>query len=126
MKVRNMTIKIQSLAESAAEFVKAVHAIEQGKTPSGPKDAINFESLEAMRQVLTPKRLELLKLIRENRPNSIYELAKAADRDLKNVQDDVGLLSRIGLVTLSRPREARKRVVPRVEYDRLQVQIPVV
>jgi len=79
-----------------------------------------------MRRILTPKRLELLHVIREKHPGSIYNLAQTTNRDLKNVQDDVTMLSRIGLISLSRTKTARNNVVPRVEYDSLQLHIPVI
>jgi predicted transcriptional regulator len=41
-------------------------------------------------------------LIRDKRPGSIYELAKLIERDFKNVQGDLKLLERYGLVRLAR------------------------
>lgn len=124
MKIRKVSIGIQSLDDALSEFEKAAQAVSEGKKVRRT-DAVNFTSLEAMRQVLTPKRIELLCLIREKAPGSVYELAAIAKRDITNVQDDVGLLSRIGLLTLKKTKSPRPRLVPRVEYDQLQLQIPL-
>jgi predicted transcriptional regulator len=125
MKTKSITIKIQSLAEDLDDFVKVAHAIERGHPPKTLIDVISFSSLEVMRKVLTPKRLELLQVIRQERPASIYALAKTTGRDLRNVQDDVAMLARLGLVSLSRGKHARAGVSPRVGYDQLRLDIPL-
>ena len=126
MRIKNVTIGIRGVKDGLDEFKKVAKAIQSGKAPKKKKDGTYFVSLEAMRRILTPKRLELLHHIRERHPRSVYALAHLCDRALKNVQDDVSLLARIGLVSLSRSRAGRSRLVPRVQYDTLQLQIPVV
>lgn len=126
MKVKNIVIGIQSPEEGAREFVHAVRSIRRNKPVHERKDGTYFTSLKAMRQVLTPKRLELLHLVREKHPGSIYELARMCGRDLKNVQDDIAMLSRIGLVSLTHAKQARERIIPQVGYDRLNLHIPII
>ena len=126
MKVRNVTIGIKSEEESLKDFVRTFKSIQAGHPPKKLKEGVYFVSREAMRKVLSPKRLEILSTVRKKEPGSIYELARILKRSLRNVQDDVSLLSRLGLLSLTRKREARKRIIPRVSYDRLDLQIPVV
>lgn len=126
MKVKNITIGIKSLKQSLKEFATAVEEIKEGNIKKGIKKGVYFVNLEAMRRVLTPKRLELLRMIREKHPKSFYELAHISNRDLKNVQEDVNLMARIGLVILHKAKVARKRVIPSVEYDSLNLHIPVI
>jgi predicted transcriptional regulator len=125
MKTKSITIKIQSLAEDLEAFVQVARAIQLGHPPKKTTDGLSFSSLEAMRKVLTPKRLGLLQAIRQERPASIYALAKMTGRDLRNVQDDVAMLARLGLVALSRGKHARAGVSPRVEYDQIRLDIPL-
>jgi predicted transcriptional regulator len=125
MKTRNLTIGIQPFEEGVREFIAAVESFQEGRPYTKKSPDVCFTSLDAVRNVLTPKRLQLLRLIRELEPDSVYELARAAKRDLKNVSDDVALLARIELVSLSRSKTRRKRVIPRVGYDRLQLQIAI-
>ena len=125
MKTKSVTIKIQSLSEGLQAFGRVARAIQRGHPPKTMTDNLSFSSLAAMRKVLTPKRLELLQAIRQERPASIYALAKTTGRDLRNVQDDVAMLARLGLVCLSRGRHARAGVSPRVEYDRIRLDIPL-
>ncbi len=125
MKIKNITIGIKSAEQGLKEFTRTIKNIQKGSIPKAKKEATYFVNVEAFHSVLTLKRLELLHVIRENKPHSIYELANLVKRDLKNVQNDVSLLNRIGLVQISKSTQARNRVTPYVEYDRLQVQIPV-
>ena len=66
-----------------------------------------FESLEAVRNVLTEKRLALWRMIRDERPNSILELSKIAGRDFKSVHRDVSVLVSVGLVELVKGKGRR-------------------
>ena len=125
MKTKSITINIQSLADSLKTFRRVVRAVQRGHPPKKMIDVISFSSLEAMRKALTPKRLELVQAIRRERPASVYALAKTTGRDIRNVQDDVAMLARLGLVCLSRGRHARAGVSPRVEYDRIRLDIPL-
>ena len=68
-----------------------------------------FESLEAVRAVLTEKRLELWRLIRDQQPNSISGLAELAHRDFKSVHTDVSVLIDAGLVELRKARGIKTR-----------------
>ena len=125
MKTKHLTIKIRTLAEGLQEFARVVRDIQRGRPPKALLDTLAFESLDAMRKVLTAKRIALLQTIRHERPASVYALAKTTGRDLRNVQDDVAMLARLGLVSLSRGKHARAGVSPRVDYDNLRVDIPL-
>jgi predicted transcriptional regulator len=72
---------------------------------------LSFPSYEILGKVITGARLELLSVIRKAKPKSIQELAKAADRDFKNVYQDVKLLAQYGLVEL-KEQGARKAAAP--------------
>ena len=50
-------------------------------------------------------------MVRTKRPGSISGLAKITGRDLKNVQEDLRLLERYGLVRIGRGRSPGKRKV---------------
>lgn len=126
MKVKNITIGIKSVEEGLKDLAKVMKGIQKGNPSRRKRPATYFVSLEAMRRVLTPKRLELLHIIREEQPDSIYELAQIAKRDLKNVQEEVTLLARMGLVSLRKTNVARERIAPRVDYDHLQLDIPII
>ena len=125
MKIKNITIGIKSPQQGLKKFADTLKSIKSGHSPKGHGEAAYFVDVETFQSVLTLKRIELLHAIHQYKPKSIYELAQLVKRNLKNVQNDTALLTRIGLISLTRRKEVRNNIIPRVDYDRLQVQIPV-
>ena len=124
MKVKNIKLGIRSLDTAYAEWAETFEKVRKGRKVDKSR-GIYFTSLEAIRKVLTEKRLELLRVIKEQEPDSVYELAKILNRDIKNVNDDLKLLKDIGLVSITKARKGRGRVIPRVNYDKIQLEIGV-
>ena len=124
MKLKKIDIGIKGLEESLQDFARAWKALESGKRVRLDK-GIYFDSIDDMRSVLTNNRLLILKAIRKHRPKSVYELAKHLRRDLKNVNQDLRLLSDIGLVTLEATEIDRKRLIPLVDYKKIVLEIAV-
>ena len=64
--------------------------------------------------------------IRTRHPSSLYELAKMVNRDFKNVQEDIRILERHGLVRISKePRGKRKVKVPQVLFEEIALKIAI-
>ena len=59
---------------------------------------LNFEALPMLLAVLTPRRLDVLKTLRQQGPLSIRALAKELGRDYKNVHSDSRALESAGLL----------------------------
>src|SRR5580692_6030447 len=95
-----MEIRIKSLNEGWKDFREAFLAAKH-RLPFKPRKGVYFTSLEAARNFLTPKRIELLHVIKEKSPKSLYELAKLAGRGFPSVVRDVNVLSRHGLIKLT-------------------------
>ena len=81
-----------------------------------------FTNFEACRKALTPKRLELLHLIKIKRPCSINELARMAKRNVKNIAEDVKYLEQIGLIE---KKESLAKMALVITYDKLLLEIAV-
>lgn len=123
---RTLTIQIRPLADLAADFRDAFIAAQEGRSFK-KREGVYFTSLEAARNFLTRERLALLHAVREKHPKSIYELAKMVDRDLKNVQQDVALLQRHGLVKLRERRRGERGTVkvPEAPFDEIALRIAI-
>ena len=121
MKANNIRITIKSRAQVLHEFGETVEKLRKGE-PASQRDELSFSSLESLRKVLTEKRTELLKAIKEKSPESVYELAKLVGRDLKSVNTDLKILKSLGLVSLRKSNEGRARVKPIVEFDKLNIE----
>lgn len=124
MKIKKIDIGIKGLKESLKDFAETWKRLESGKKVK-KEEGIYFDSIDTMRAVLTNNRLLILKTIREHHPQSVYELAKILRRDLKNVNQDLRLLAKIGLVMLEKSKTDKKRVIPHVDYRKILLEIPV-
>lgn len=121
MKIKKIKIGIKDLKTALNEFAARAEAIERKETPK-KESGVYFTSFEAFRKILTPKRLELLHIIKAQKPSSINELARMAGRDVKNVAEDVNYLGQIGLIE---KKETNNKTTPVTKYDRIALEIAV-
>lgn len=77
-------------------FVDAWHRAEHGDTFS--ERHLSFESWERLVQVLTGKRLELIRHLHRHPARTVADLARALGRDYKRVHEDVERLAAAGLL----------------------------
>jgi len=124
MKIKRVKIGIKSVKEVLEDFVKTGEAIKKGEILKKEK-GVFFESIEGFRKALTPKRLELLHLIKEKHPESLQELARLTRRDMKSIVTDIKILEDLELIDMKRKKEGRRESVPTVEYDRINLDIAV-
>lgn len=124
MRVKNIKIGVKSLKENLNEFADIWKKLENSEDIK-KQEAVYFENIDAVRSVLTHKRIEILKAIKRDKPDSIYQLAKMLKRDLKNVNDDVRLLADLGLIKLDKTKTDRKRTIPEVNYSKIMLEIGI-
>lgn len=98
---KQLSAGIKGAGESAKEFVEAWRRAEQGKPLEKQIERLYFEDLATMLKVLTPRRLEALKVLHELGPVSVRALAGKLRRDYKNVHHDLQVMERVGLVERS-------------------------
>jgi predicted transcriptional regulator len=127
MKFRKIHIVVKPWKEMWEEEKQVARRLDRGeRTPQWAQDTLYFTSLEELRQVLTDRRIKLLRLIHKERPESIKALATLAGRDFKNVNADVHLLARLGLLDLGEEKtgpQRRGRKPPQVPYSTVSVEI---
>lgn len=104
--MKTMKIKIKSREDADRELREVGEALQKGKAVK-KKDGFYFESIDAVRAVLTNNRLDVWRAIRDKKPKSISELAKLLDRDFRVVHGDVSLLVEVGIVKLKKGKSAR-------------------
>ncbi len=125
--MKTMTFSIRALGDVADDFAKTFEAVRAGRRiPKQSRSEVGFTSIEAVRNFLTRERLALMRTIRVRHPGSLYELARMVNRDFKNVQQDIGILQRHGLVRISKkPRGKRKVKVPQVLFEEIALKIAI-
>lgn len=121
--METLNIRIKSRAQADADFIHAFNAAKSGRKIE-PEKGIYFTSLDAVRALLTEKRLALLHLIREQHPKSINELARIARRDFKNIYADVMLLKQYGLVRVGASAKTARRTIS-VPYQAINIHAVV-
>lgn len=124
MKVKNINIEVKSIEETLNEAKEVMEKVGEGKLVK-KKESISFSNIDIMRKVLTNKRLELIKTIKKYKPKSIYQLAKIVKRDSKSVNIDLKILSNLGMVELKTTEDGRENIVPRVDYEEIDVTIAI-
>lgn len=123
MKVKKVKIEIKDIKAIFEDVKETVKKIERGEKLKPVKEPeIYFTSFEAFRKALTRKRLELLHIIKTQKPESINELARMAKRDIKNISDDVKYLEQVGLVEM---KEDQRKTAPVISYDKIDLEIAV-
>ena len=117
-----MKITIRDRKEVLNEFADTLAKALKGEIVYHHKE-LSFENVYTLRKFLTEKRIELLHIIKHHNPESMYELAKIANRDFKSISTDISILKNLDLVSLEKINDERKKVKPKVEFNRINVEI---
>jgi predicted transcriptional regulator len=90
----------------------------------GDRSDYDFSGLADLRQLLSKEKARVLNTIKNQKPESIYHLAKILGRDFKSVNQDVKLLQKFGFIELKQESKGnRKKLRPEIEIDSLQINI---
>ena len=111
-KTNKVQIHVDSLAVMGKRFAGAWNRAVSGKKVD--ESHITFLNVQTMLETLSPRRLDLLKFVRQHGADSVKSLALALQRDYKNVHHDVSVLESAGLLI----RDGRKLSAP---WDELSV-----
>jgi predicted transcriptional regulator len=82
-----------------------------------------FTSTESFAKVLSAGNRELLRVIVEQSPGSLDELARITGKAKSNLSRTLRTMAAYGLVHLERGE--RGRITPKVVYDRVELDLPI-
>ncbi|MAG08164.1 hypothetical protein CMO89_01720 [Candidatus Woesearchaeota archaeon] len=123
MKIKNIIVEIKPLKDVLKEAAGVMEEIKKGR-PVKPKEGLSFGSVESFREFFTPRRIELLKVIKHKQPGSIYKLAKLTNRDFKSVAVDINILEKYGLIDTKKVSvNGGYKIKPVFDCDKLRVDI---
>lgn len=123
MKVKNVNVEIKPLGEVLKDAATVMNKIKKGEKVR-PKKALSFGNVDSFRKFFTPRRLELLQVIKHKHPESIYQLAKLTNRDFKSVVTDIRILERFGMIDTKKVSiKGGYKIRPIFDYDKLSVEI---
>jgi predicted transcriptional regulator len=99
-------------------------AIARGQRKLAPQEpGVWFPSTESCAQVLSAGNRDLLRIIAENAPGSLDELAQLAGRKKSNLSRTLKTMANYGLVRLE--RGPRGRISAKVIHDRIKLELPL-
>jgi len=99
-------------------------AVARGETRVAAADPkIWFTSTESFAKVLSAGNRELLRVIAEQAPGSLDELARITGKAKSNLSRTLRTMEGYGLVRLERGE--RGRVTPTVVHDRVELELPL-
>ena len=107
-------VNVGSLAEMGKRFSKAWNQAAAGEQVD--ETNVTFLDVQTMLDTLSPRRLDLLRHVRQYGASNVRGLALALGRDYKNVHQDVAVLEATGLLI----RDGRKLSAP---WDELQAHV---
>ena len=93
---------------------------------SSGKKSYDFSGILALRQLLSNEKARILHVIKNQKPSSIYELAKILNRGFKAVNDDIKLLEKFGFVQLVHEKVGnRTRYKPVIVVDTVTINLKI-
>ena len=110
----NVQVHVGSLKDMANRFISAWNQASKGIEVN--ETNITFLDVQTMLDSLSPRRLDLLRYLRQNGSENTRSLASALGRDYKNVHNDVSILISAGLLL----QDGRKLSAP---WDELSTHI---
>jgi len=113
-----MTSKILKIGiMTRDDYKKRSIAIARGEyKPKKNEPKIWFESVKSMAQILSSENQELLRIIKEQQPDSLKELEMATGRKRSNLSRTLSTMSRYGIVDLVKQNKTLKPVVKASEF----------
>ena len=114
---KKMAIGIKPLEE----FKEYTIAIAKGEIkPRAGDPKIWFDSIESVLQILSTKNQTLLRIIEEQKPNSLAKLAEVSGRQRSNLNRTLKRLEKYGIVSL---KKENKFVRPQVRVNIFNIKI---
>jgi predicted transcriptional regulator len=105
------------LRESALDRLEAA---ERGDEVEAVDPVLNFRTVADLAEMLTEKKLELLRAVAAGEPASISAAADLVDRDYREVHRNLEELAALNLVEFEQEGRSKRPIVP---YDDIEIDI---
>lgn len=112
-----INLHVGSIEDMGKRFIGAWRKLEQGNAVD--ETHLTFLDLETLVSTLSPKRLALLRHVRQHPADTVAALAKSLGRDYKRVHEDVAALVHAGLLE-------RDTQGIRAPYDSVHTEVSLV
>ena len=122
--ITDVEIIVMNDEEYGEHLNKLFEKVKEGEISAFAPHKIVARTTEDIGKILTHERIRLLHTIREEKPESISELARKLGRKESNVHNDITFLEGIGLLEIQKGKNNVKKV-PVVDYDALHITVPL-
>jgi predicted transcriptional regulator len=118
------TTTLRVTVETDQQFYEEVTAnlerLERGESAESTP-TLSFHNYDNLMRTFTPTTLDLLATIRREQPASMNEAARAVERDVKNVHEQLTRLESLGVIYFAKEGQSNR---PVVWFDDLVIDIP--
>lgn len=117
------TLKV-GIADPEEMRARTMRIARGEEKPRPGEPTVWFPSTESFARVLTAANRDLLRVIHEQKPGSLDELAQMTGRATPNVYRTLKKMESFGLVRLEKGKGVKR--VPKVIYDRVELALPLI
>ena len=115
-----LVVTVRSADEFHEDVTENLERLERGEPVETPPQ-LSFHSYEDLMGTFTPSTLDLIATVRREKPTSINETARVADRDVKTVHEQLTRLDSLGVIYFAEEGQSKR---PVVWFDDLVIDIP--
>ncbi|WP_248909606.1 HVO_A0114 family putative DNA-binding protein [Halocatena marina] len=115
-----LVVTVKSSNQFRDDVTDAIDMMEGGERVDEPP-TLSFTSYDDLLKTFTPTTLNLIETVRREKPTSINEAARAVDRDVKNVHEQLTRLANMGVIYFIEEGKAKR---PVVWFDELIMRVP--
>ena len=116
-----LLVTVETDQQFYEEVTANLERLERGE-PADSTPTLSFHSYDDLMSTFTASTLELIATIRREQPASMNETARAVDRDVKNVHEQLTRLESLGVIYFAEEGQSKR---PVVWFDDLVIDIDV-
>jgi predicted transcriptional regulator len=117
------TLKV-GIAEPEEMKARSMRIGRGEEKPAPGEPTVWFASTESFARLLSASNRELLRIIHEQKPGSLDELARITGRATPNVSRTLKKMESFGLVRMEKGQGLK--LVPKVIHDRVELVLPLI
>lgn len=115
-----LVVTIKTEQQFHDDVTDAIGAMERGESVDSTP-TLSFTNYEELLSTFTATTLDLIDTIRREEPASINEAARAVDRNVKNVHEQLVRLDSLNVIYFEEDGQAKR---PVVWFDELVMRVP--
>ncbi|SDJ69684.1 Predicted transcriptional regulator [Halovenus aranensis] len=115
-----LVVTVTSSSEFHDDVTNEIEALKRDDAVDSTP-MLSFTSYDDLMGTLTPRVLDLVEAIRQEKPVSINETARVVDRDVKNVHEELSRLAQLGIIFFEEDGQSKR---PVVWFDELVINLP--